>query len=79
MALSEVLLGHAGIEPNVEVYDEPAHFLSPEGVRDLVELLADRARQLQRTIFYIDHQAVESTRFASVIEVVRDKHGVQIG
>ncbi len=78
LALSEVLLARAGIEPNMEVLDEPTQHLSPEGASDLTEYLADRAGALGRGIFYVDQVSVESTRFASVITVTRSKGGTRI-
>src|SRR4029077_19584673 len=44
LALSDVLLNHAGITTNLEVLDEPTSHLSQEGVRDLLPFLAERAR-----------------------------------
>lgn len=71
LALSEVLLARAGIDPTIEILDEPSSHLSPEGVDDLCQFLADRARHLQRTIFYVDQTVVESSLFTSVVNVKR--------
>ena len=78
LALSEVLLQYAGVQSSIEVLDEPAHFMAPEGVRDLTDYLAWRAQGLGKSTFYIDHLAVESARFASVTTIVRDKKGAHI-
>ena len=78
LALSEVLLNHAGIETALEILDEPAHFMAPEGVRDLTDFLAWRADGLGKKTFYIDHLAVESTRFSSTTTVVKDKNGARL-
>ena len=78
LALSQVLLNYAGIETNLEVLDEPTQHLSAEGVRDCCDFLAARAKQLGRQCWYVDHQSVESTRFASVVTVVKDKRGARI-
>lgn len=75
LALSQVLLNHAGVEPSIEILDEPSQFLSDEGVSDLGDFLADRAKQLKRQIWYIDHHVVESTKFASVVTVCKDREG----
>ena len=58
LALGEVLLNRAGIEPTLEVLDEPSQSLSPQGVQDLVDYLAERAQQLQRTIIYVDQTVI---------------------
>jgi DNA repair exonuclease SbcCD ATPase subunit len=78
LALSHVLLNHAGVEPSIEVLDEPTQHLSDEGVYDLCEYLADRARTIRRRIFYCDQQSVDSTHFAGVITVRKGKGGSEI-
>ena len=78
LALSEVLLAHAGIEIDLEVLDEPTKHLSDEGVRDLGEMLAARAELVERKILYIDHAAYEGSQFASTITVRKTKEGSQI-
>lgn len=76
MALSEVLLRRAGIECDLLVLDEPTRHMSKEGVNDTVDYLIDRGRSGQ--IFYVDHQVIESNRFASMITIQKDEHGAQI-
>jgi DNA repair exonuclease SbcCD ATPase subunit len=78
LALSEVLLARAGASCNIEVLDEPTRHLSPEGVSDLCEFLADRAHTLKKSIYLIDHMAIESTYFDQIITVSKDKHGSSI-
>jgi len=75
LALSEVLLGYANIEVNLEILDEPTKHLSDEGVVDLCEMLTARSEQLGRKILYIDHMAQESSQFASTIVVRKTKAG----
>jgi DNA repair exonuclease SbcCD ATPase subunit len=78
LALSEVLLNHAGVNPDLEILDEPTRHLSGEGVHDICDYLAERAQGLGKTIFLIDHMAVESTRFDSVLSVVKTKRGSEL-
>jgi DNA repair exonuclease SbcCD ATPase subunit len=73
LALSEVLLSRAGVTPDLEILDEPTRSLSSEGSQDLCQFLADRAQQLGRRIMYIDHLAIESDAFSSVLTVTRGK------
>jgi DNA repair exonuclease SbcCD ATPase subunit len=75
LALSEVLLNHAGVSVDLEILDEPSNHLSTHGVRDVVEFLSDRAKHLHRQIFFVDHMAVESDQFTSVITVVKTEQG----
>jgi DNA repair exonuclease SbcCD ATPase subunit len=78
LALSEVLLTRAGVEPNIEILDEPTAFLSTPGVRDLTELLAERARTIGRGIYYVDHVSRQSAQFSSVLTVVRTPEGTSL-
>lgn len=76
LALGEVLLNHAGIEPDLEVLDEPTQYISGEGVRDVIDYLTQRAKVLDRRIFLTDHHIVaDGHAFASVLTIVRDKQG----
>jgi DNA repair exonuclease SbcCD ATPase subunit len=78
LALSEVLLNHAGLRTNLEVFDEVTTYMPVRGVRDLCDLLAERCAALGRVGFYIDHQIGERSSFASVIRVQKDKSGATI-
>lgn len=78
LALKEVLLNRAGVDPVLEVLDEPTRGLSAEGIADLLEYLDARARRLRLPVFLIDHHAVESTRIASVTTVIRDAKGSRL-
>ncbi len=75
LALAEVLLSHAGVEPNLEILDEPSRGMSVEGIYDLCDALADRAASHGRHIFYTDHRVIETTQFAGVMTVIKDRHG----
>lgn len=78
LACADVLLAHAGIETNLEVLDEPAVYWAGEGVQELVTFLATRAREQKKSIFFIEHSAVESVHFSRVWTVTKDKSGARI-
>ena len=78
LSLSEVLLNHAGVETDLEILDEPTRSMSSEGIRDLCETLPSRALRLGRRTFYVDHQAVESSHFSSVLLLRRRSSGVEL-
>ncbi len=78
LALSDVLLTQAGVQTNLEILDEPSRGLSTEGVQDLCAFLADRAKQQNKNIVFVDHKAVESVHFANVLTVVKNKKGSYI-
>lgn len=76
IALSQTLLRRAGIECDLLVLDEPTRHMSEEGVAETVDYLISHGRDAQ--IFYVDHQVVESNRFASVITVEKNDGGSKI-
>lgn len=78
LALADTLLAHVGIQNNLEILDEPTKHLSTEGVQDICAFLAERARQQNKNIFYVDHKAVESAHFSDVLTVVKTKEGSHI-
>lgn len=74
-ALSEVLLARAGMMPNMEVLDEPTKGLSPVGVSDLLEHLRDRAQELGRAIYFVDHHSLDKGAFDGTLLVTKNKKG----
>lgn len=74
-ALSSVLLNHVGVTTNLEIYDEPTESLSREGVADLVDLLAQRAKETKKNIWLVDHHVIESSQFVDIVLVTKDKQG----
>jgi DNA repair exonuclease SbcCD ATPase subunit len=78
LALSEVLLNHAGIQVNLEIIDEPTRGLTAGGSRDLYEYLAERAKHINRRTWYIDHLAVQSSAFTAAVAVVKTAAGSYI-
>ena len=78
LALSDVLLERAGIRPSMEILDEPSRSITSRGVRDIVDALADRAQQRGMQIYYTDHTAVQSSRFANSIVVTLDGNGAHL-
>ncbi len=78
LALSEILLNHAGIRTNLEILDEPTQHLSQEGTRDLCAFLALRAQSLNRQCWLIDHTAVPSAEFTSSMTVVKRPDGMSV-
>lgn len=74
-ALSEVLLARAGLSPNMEVYDEPTRGLSPQGIDDLLEYLRERALELGRAVFVVDHHSFDRGLFDGVLMITKDKKG----
>jgi DNA repair exonuclease SbcCD ATPase subunit len=78
LALADVLLAHAGIETNLEILDEPAVYWASEGIQELASFLDYRARERDKSIFFIEHSAVESVHFARVWTVRNDATGAKV-
>lgn len=76
--LSEVLLERAGVSPSCEILDEPTRGLSGQGVDDLLEHLAERARELNRAVYFCDHHSLDRGAFDDVITIIKDKEGSHI-
>jgi DNA repair exonuclease SbcCD ATPase subunit len=76
--LSEVLLARAGISPNIEILDEVTKGLSQEGISDLLDCLAERARETGRTIWTIDHHALDKGSFDGIIMIEKTEDGSRI-
>lgn len=75
LALSDVLLGYAGVQSDLEVLDEPINHMSIEGVEDLCDFLATRAEQMEKKTFYAAQLVMESSKFKSVTKVVKGSKG----
>jgi len=73
--LSEVLLSRAGISSNIEVLDEPTRGLSPEGIGDLLSMLRDRAIELGRAVYVVDHHALDRGAFDGMLLVTKKRRG----
>jgi len=74
-ALSEVLLSRAGIAPNMEVLDEPTRGLSSVGVSDLLDHLHNRAVELGRVVFFVDHHSLDKGAFDGTLMIEKTKQG----
>jgi hypothetical protein len=75
--LSEVLLRRAGIEPDTEIYDEVTSYISAEGIENVLDFLRQRALDLNRKIYLIDHH-VGVGDFTSTVQIVKDGSGIHI-
>jgi len=75
LALGAVLLNHLGISTNLTFFDEPTKGLSKEGVTNLVDLLADYAKDNKKNVWLIDHHVISSNRFALEVQVTKNGSG----
>lgn len=78
MGLANLIRNHTGATLNLEVWDEPSNWLSKQGVEDLLNSLADRARTEQRQIWIVDHRSLGYGAFDGVYTVVKTKDGSKV-
>lgn len=78
LALADVLLNRAGVTSEFEVLDEPSRGLSVEGLYNLIDALADRARERGKAIWLCDHRIAQSNRFTSVLKVEKSSRGTRV-
>lgn len=74
-ALSELLLSAVGLEPSIEILDEPTAHLSPEGVDALMLYLRERAQRLNREIWVVEHHQLDESLFDATLNVVKTVAG----
>lgn len=73
--LSNLIRSTTGTPLDLEVWDEPTNGMSPEGIDDLLECLAARAKREARQIWVVDHRALGSGVFDGNYRVIKDKNG----
>lgn len=75
MGLSNLTRARTGTPLNMEVWDEPTQFLSPQGVTDLLDTLAARAQTERRQIWIVDHRTLGYAGFTQSFGVVKTEAG----
>ena len=75
MGLASLIQRAAGCFYNFEVWDEPTQFLSTEGIEDLLQALEHRSEILKKSIFIIDHRALQSASFKEIWTATKDELG----
>jgi DNA repair exonuclease SbcCD ATPase subunit len=75
LGLSNMIQRMAGVDYNMEVYDEPSAWLSPEGIADLMECLRHRADMTGKAVWVVDHRVFDSTTFDGMWTMVKTAKG----
>lgn len=78
MGLSNLIRSSTGTQLGIEVWDEPTQFLSGQGVTDLLDSLAERARVEKRQVWVVDHRSLGFGGFNGIFTVVKDQNGSHI-
>lgn len=75
--LGNLIRQRTGSPFNIEVWDEPTNWMSPQGVTDLLDSLAKRAEREGRQIWIVDHRTLGYSNFSGSAGVVKTKAGSQ--
>ena len=78
LGLASLIQQMAGVNYKWEVYDEPSTWLSTEGVEDLLECLHARAHALKKSLWLVDHRALNVTSFDEVWAATKKRSGTII-
>lgn len=78
MGLGDLIRSRTGSPLQLEVWDEPTSGLSAQGIRDLLECLAERAQREQRQIWIVDHRAYDFGGFAGTAIITKTADGSEI-
>lgn len=78
MGISNLILSRTGTECNLEMWDEPSTWLSKAGIEDLLQILSERAKRLDKIILLADHRALDFGDFAGTITITKDENGSTI-
>ena len=78
MGLANLILNQAGVQTNIEVWDEPSQYLSTEGIDDLLETLHQRSLATNKQVWLIDHRSLNYGKFAASYTIVKDENGSRV-
>lgn len=78
MGLANLIRSRSGTQINLEVWDEPSNGLSAQGIKDLLESLANRARRESRQIWVVDHMAHSFGDFAGGATITKTASGSKL-
>jgi len=75
LGLANLVQRWAGVRFNLEVWDEPTAWLSDTGVEDLLDALRYRAESQHKSIWLLDHRALQNGGFVESYLVTKDRAG----
>lgn len=78
LGLSNLILNTAGVVSNFLAVDEPTTHLGQEGITALLGYLEQMSYDTEKSIFLIDHHALDYGGFAGTINVVKTDAGSHI-
>jgi DNA repair exonuclease SbcCD ATPase subunit len=79
MGLQDLITSRFGFDSNIEVWDEATAWMSKEGIADFMEILRERADELNKLIFVIDNRDLHTYgNFKDTLRLVHDSNGTRI-
>lgn len=78
MGFSNLICNRMGVQPNLEMWDEPSTWMSEAGIQDLLTVLAERAERQKKIILLADHRALDFGGFAGTISVAKGIYGSHV-
>jgi DNA repair exonuclease SbcCD ATPase subunit len=76
IGIIDFISNYKGIDASFEAWDEPSAWLSSEGIDSLISLLNNRAKDLNKVIYFIDHKQLSvDGNFADIINIKKTKGG----
>ena len=78
IGLASLIQRMAGVFYTFEIWDEPSAWLSPEGITDLLDCLARRAQITGKTVWVVDHRALDIGMFSEVWQVTKTNTGSSV-
>ena len=74
LGIANLIAAFTGVQPNVEFWDEPSHWLEEQGMKALLGVLQERAERYQRAILLSEHKSLDFP-FEGIIEVTKSEKG----
>lgn len=78
IGLSNLIMERAGLVNQIEFFDEFSTHMGEEGILDTLQTLHDRAHNLKKAVWVIDHNSMEFGGFSGVLCVTKDEKGSKL-
>lgn len=78
IGLSNLIMERAGLVSQIEFFDEFSTHMGEEGILDTLQTLHDRAHNLKKAVWVIDHHSMDFGGFSGVLCVTKDGKGSKL-
>ncbi len=76
--LSDLICSSRGLDPKIEIWDEPTAHVNEDFIDDLMHFFSTRAMKLDRQLWLIDHRSITYGGFSGTLKITKGKNGSQI-